>query len=937
MAPPAHSRVSRYHGWLTRHPGAILVGGFLFFVLTVGLSSRLQLKTAIVELLPSDDPGVVALTRTQKRMGDLSLLLVGIRSPDLAANLRYAEALTERLRKLPPSVVSLATYDIKDVRAFFERNKWLYVSEEDLESIRDRLRTEISKRKNPLFVSLGDDESIDSMRKRLTRKDGVEERFPGGVFSSKNGEYVWIAALPPGGLFVEHAGEGLYDAAHKLIAEDPPSRYHPEMRVEIGGPISTAIAARQAVERDILWVTITCLTIVAISIGLYFRRLRAIPLTGIPAGLGTAAAFATAQLAFGYLNSSTAFLGSIIVGNGINYAIVLMSRYEEQRAKGEEPNPALLAALAGCWRGTLVAAFAASVAYASLMVTSFRGFYQFGVMGAVGAMFCWFATFTVLPAMLIVLDRRAVGARVRVTRAPLELGPLAAFLQRRPIAVTMVFTALGIISVVGLRHFLKDPFEYDFRRLNAKLDRTEESQQFGRSIDKVFGRWPSPTIILADSVDEVEPIKKAIRRQDAEKAAQPGGKRVIDQIVNIYDLLPGTPEAQRRKLAIIAQIRKLTHDPALAVLDEKERADLAKIDPPDTLRELAPTDIPAIARRPFTEVDGTIGRVVLVYPPESGLSVWNGRDLLRIASVIQHLKLENGKEMETSGAAVVFGSMIRSVLHDGPIATVASLLAVLVIIAFTIRPAAAALMALGTLMVGVLLMVGGAGWAQVHVTFLNFIALPITFGIGAEYALNVVTRYREERDVARAIVTTGAAVALCSWTTIVGYGSLLAARNQALQGFGLMAIIGEVACLSAAIVALPALLLWLRPRPLDTGTRASDAHWRAFSGAGARGRTSRRSGRRRPAPRARRRTGGGGGPSSARGCLRSARAQRVAGPGAARAAPRTPGTWRPGRRKRSAAGPCSRRDLDGFHFADHRNPNLTGKPHLLGDLGRDRA
>jgi hypothetical protein len=55
---------------------------------------------------------------------------------------------------------------------------------------------------------------------------------------------------------------------------------------------------------------------------------------------------------------------------------------------------------------------------------------------------------------------------------------------------------------------------------------------------------------------------------------------------------------------------------------------------------------------------------------------------------------------------------------------------------------------------------------------------------------------------------TGSAVALCSWTTIVGYGSLLAARNQALQGFGAMAILGEVACLSAAIVALPALLLW---------------------------------------------------------------------------------------------------------------------------------
>ena len=82
-------------------------------------------------------------------------------------------------------------------------------------------------------------------------------------------------------------------------------------------------------------------------------------------------------------------------------------------------------------------------------------------------------------------------------------------------------------------------------------------------------------------------------------------------------------------------------------------------------------DLPAIARRPFTEVDGTVGQVVLVYPPEQGLSVWNGRDLLRIASVLQHLKLDNGKVIETSGSAVVFGSMIRSILHDGPIATVA--------------------------------------------------------------------------------------------------------------------------------------------------------------------------------------------------------------------------------------------------------------------------
>ena len=90
----------------------------------------------------------------------------------------------------------------------------------------------------------------------------------------------------------------------------------------------------------------------ALSIGLYFRRLRAVPLTGIPAAMGTVMAFAVADLAFGYLNSSTAFLGSIIIGNGINYAIVLMSRYEEHRARGDDPDEALRCALGGTWRGT---------------------------------------------------------------------------------------------------------------------------------------------------------------------------------------------------------------------------------------------------------------------------------------------------------------------------------------------------------------------------------------------------------------------------------------------------------------------------------------------------------------------------------------------------------------------------------------------------------
>ena len=128
---PRHTAGSAaYHGWLARHPWRVVAAATLVFIVMAALAWRLKLRTAFTELLPSNDPGVVALTRTQKRMGDLSLLLIGIRSPDYQANLRYAEALTQKLRAQPPTVVNLATYHVRDVRDFFERNKWLYVSED---------------------------------------------------------------------------------------------------------------------------------------------------------------------------------------------------------------------------------------------------------------------------------------------------------------------------------------------------------------------------------------------------------------------------------------------------------------------------------------------------------------------------------------------------------------------------------------------------------------------------------------------------------------------------------------------------------------------------------------------------------------------------------------------------------------------------------------
>ncbi|MDB4997928.1 MAG: exporters of the superfamily, partial [Myxococcaceae bacterium] len=114
---------------------------------------------------------------------------------------------------------------------------------------------------------------------------------------------------------------------------------------------------------------------------------------------------------------------------------------------------------------------------------------------------------------------------------------------------------------------------------------------------------------------------------------------------------------------------------------------------------------------------------------------------------------------------------------------------------------------ISSLLMGVLWAVGGAALVDMKLNFLNFIALPITFGIGCEYPFNVFDRSRLlGGDITAAVKRTGGAVSLCSYSTTIGYGSLLFADNQALQSFGKLAMSGEIACLAAALLVLPSLL-----------------------------------------------------------------------------------------------------------------------------------
>src|SRR4029077_8350332 len=151
--------------------------------------------------------------------------------------------------------------------------------------------------------------------------------------------------------------------------------------------------------------------------------------------------------------------------------------------------------------------------------------------------------------------------------------------------------------------------------------------------------------------------------------------------------------------------------------------------------------------------------------------------------------------------------------HDGPLASGLAFAGVALTVLLLFRRGLATPFVIGSLIVGVLWLLALSMWFGIKINFVNFIAFPITFGIGVDYAVNVMARYLRDggRDVAGAVRGTGGAGGLCSLTTIVGSSSLLVAQNVGLFLFGLLAVFGEIACLTTAVVVLPAVLLLVRP------------------------------------------------------------------------------------------------------------------------------
>ncbi|MEZ4405456.1 MAG: MMPL family transporter [Polyangiales bacterium] len=729
-----------------RNPVRVLLATFALLALSLLAASRLDFREDFIELLPSQSEGARLLRRALARLGGGSAtLFVVVDSPDAEANRRFIDAVEPPLRALPRSLVRTVEHGPEEIRRFYMQRRWLFAGVGDLEEAECELRraresavpgfeplddepcsaarsdrAEVEARRSapgatPEPPPPPNETALAKFRRRVEAQLRDADQFPTGYFRSDDGRLYAIVIRAPSTGTGDATSDRLLRAVRGIVDRANPRTFHPAMQVGFGGDIPNAAAERDALKEEAVKSSGIAILLILVSIVVFFRSGASLPHIGLPMLTGVGMAGALAMAAFGYVNASTAFLGSIIAGNGINYGIVYLARYRERRALGDDLDLALRDAAVTCRSGTQLASLAAAGAYGSLMLTSFRGFSQFGRIGAAGMIFCWCATFVSVPASVALYERlreRVRGPRVTATtpRAPGRVaGAVGRFTDRFAWPILAAGVVLTVLAAVKLPSYLRDPWEYDFSRLGSRGSRRSGADAWSSRADRIFtARGSSPDILLADRFSDVLDLSAALKARDQRMT----GGRYVDRVETAWDRLGGAPPVVARKLEILARMREHI-DALMPSLNAEDQATAREWRPPESLRAPRPEDLPALVREPFTERDGTFGTPIFVYYKPS-FSPSNGRQLMVVANLTRNLRLPDGRTVPTVSRSTVFAEMVQAMGVDGPRATFGAFIAVVLIVILATRRAKPAAAVLGSLLCGVVLTVGGAAWLGVR-------------------------------------------------------------------------------------------------------------------------------------------------------------------------------------------------------------------------------
>ena len=513
-------------------------------------------------------------------------------------------------------------------------------------------------------------------------------------------------------------------------------------------------------------------------------------------------------------NSLTTMVPIIVISLTVDYAIQMVSHYRENRVAGQD---VLGAVRTGMRNVTIPLGLAAVTTIVSLLASLFSPIGivgDFGIIAGLGVGMSLIVMLTLVPAGRTIIDRRreargTLGMPRPISNALPGVGRMAELLgrgvTRRPapylIAVAAATIALGF-AATGLES------EFSIRDI---LPRGGDLQKDMSTLDAAVGGSTEMASVLVK--------------------AEATGTRTI---LNLRDLDTAFKEEETRPSAVAGPIQASyylvlrdwiddsgepgdKYDPELAELFREASAGV-QLDA-ELMQELLDrieAKDPAFASLLVNNREG-VDAILLQFPVYSN----DPKQTRMIQEDIEKLWLGDDDAITATSESIISITVTDSITErqtESISTTIAAALIVLAVFFWvTVRQPALAFIAVGPIVLVLIAVLGTMALLDIPYTIITSIITALSIGIGVDYTIHMIHRYREEytlaRDPERAAIqtlsTTGSALLGSALTTALGLGVLVASPLAASQQFGITAAITIAYSLIVSVLVVPpAMTVW---------------------------------------------------------------------------------------------------------------------------------
>jgi predicted RND superfamily exporter protein len=581
-----------------------------------------------------------------------------------------------------------------------------------------------------------------------------------------------------------------------------------------GGPLEVLVTGRSAyvaeislsMRYDIVATLGSSVLLVGIIFFVGFRRWLPLLGMGFSLLLSCLVALTAGLLVFGRLSMVAVGFCAILVGLGVDFAILIFGRYQQARIDGEEYQSAIATSVAKLGRAVFFGALTTAVGFLALILSGSMGFSQLGVLIAIGIFFAGLFMCTIL--FLFVRPGQPPQRHDWVFEI---VKKYVRWSVQRP--APMIIVAGGVLLLLSVIGFSPVPplrFEASVRSLEPKNSRAAEALQ--AIMAKMPTRWePVLAIVHARDAQELHDDWQRITAHwtELQQAGKIKGFSTPAALClspvwvkkNLEHLRTVNLPAARQILEETLRVEGFSTDsfaPAFRLLDDLRTVVDPKAPLPDWRKHL-----PKGAGWWFL-VDRYFAKNPLL---TTGFATTNEP----VANHAQSKELS--RELPVPGVPMILSGWSYALADLQPwsqrqLLIISALMALFDVglLAILYRDFRLWLIQIVTLAFGIGAMIATMKLLNLHLNLLNVLSFRLVLAIGVDYGIYVVLVWQKTRELEHDVAGVIKPVILAGLTAVSGFGSLGWARNPSLSGLGIACAIGIFWSLLATIFfALPAM------------------------------------------------------------------------------------------------------------------------------------